>query len=125
VLLKIGGTSVHTSAEEFRDDYLHDHVQSTVLDSEQMSSAIAETNASDFDVYLVDVTWDENIREARDSWTIEAEGTFSGEQNEDRVYHGHEGDFTIRIAYGKVDRVGLRERDVEVTAGLVDRYEED
>lgn len=117
--------NVYTSTEDFRDAYLYDHVQSTVLDSEQMSSAIAETNASDFDVYPDDVTWDENVREARDSWTVVTDGTFSGEQDEDRVYHGHEGDFTIRIDYAKVDRVGLRKRDVEVTADLVDRYEDD
>jgi hypothetical protein len=117
--------NVYTSVDDFRDNYLYEHIQSTVLQSGEMSSTIAVTNATGFEVYSDDVTWDEGVRESRDGWTIEGEGTFSGEQDEDRVYHGHEGNFTIRIDFDKVDRVGLREVGVEVTAGLIDSYEED
>lgn len=116
---------IFTSFDNFHDDYLQEIIQYRVLDSSEMSSAIAETNASDFDVYIEDVSWDEEIRKARGAWIIQAEGTFAGEQDEDRVYHGHEGDFTIRIDFDKVDRVGLREADSEVAAAIVDRYAED
>ena len=56
------------------------------------------------------------------AWTIQAKGTFAGKQDDDRVYHGHERDLTIRVDFDKPDRVGFREADSETTAGIVDRY---
>lgn len=113
----------HASMSDFQD-FIFQDVQNQALQDNNVSDAYAETNAYIDEFYTDDYEFDPLIT-SDNEWTLVASGTHTGEVDEDRVYHGHAGNFTATYTFKKDGRCGLVLEDLEFGLDFDRGYDRD
>lgn len=114
---------VYPSIADFYDSYAREALASAILNSDGVGSAMAESNAEfpDDPSLPSECPQTDDLWEARDQWTIAAEGELTGEYDHegDRMYNGD----TLRcrgwLIFSKAGRAGLV-FDEDDGAGIAD-----
>lgn len=109
---------VHGSLSDFFEIFLRHHMEEEALNSDEASSAMANTNAYVDEVDIEDISPDSGLLAARDTWAVLGTGMISMDQDEDKPFHGDTMNVSVRVAFEIVGRVGLVRTDTEVFAGL-------
>lgn len=113
----------HTSMSDFQD-FIFQDVQEQAFQDNNVSDAYAETNAYIDEFYADDYEFD-TLAKSDEVWTLVATGTHTGEVDEDRVYHGHAGNFTATYTFKKDGRCGLVLLDLEFGLDFERSYDRD
>ena len=120
----VGDIQVYRGLDDFYDSYGRDALAEAVSSSEEVASAMAETNAYfGDDPELPDETPPtENLWEARAGWSIEARGKMHGEHDADgdRMFAGDTLNCYGKLSFVKAGRAGLISADSEGYAGVDD-----
>jgi hypothetical protein len=118
-----GQNSVFESIEDFAYNYLNEYMENEVDTSEQVSGVVAETNAC-FDSVDLDYDYIEELKfDETQIFTVIAEGVYSGENYEDKVFSGDRIDFSIEISFNRIGRAGLIHLETDITCAREDYSE--
>jgi hypothetical protein len=114
-------TMIHASQSDFIDDVLHELIDDLAIQSDEVSSAMSETNAYIDECYVDSVIPENlNLLQSRDSWSVVGTGVVNMTQDTDKAYSGDKVNFQVRVVFTIVSRVGLTFEDSEVGAGVDD-----
>lgn len=119
------GPRVHASLVDFNDDYLRPYMESEALDSDEVSSEMASTNAYLSEVSVEDIVPDCHILDAREAWSVVGTGVVDMDQDLDKPFNGDTVNVSVRVVFDLVRRVGLIRADTEVSASLDDSWYDD
>ena len=115
---------VFVSIDDFYDSYARDRMVQAAVSSDEVSSAMAESNAYfDGDPEFPDKTpVTDNLWQARAEWTIEADGDWVGsyDPDADRMFNGDTLNCSAKLSYDKAGRSGLIEANSEAYANRDD-----
>ncbi|MYN26972.1 hypothetical protein [Duganella levis] len=113
---------VYKDLPDFYDDYAREVMVDAITNSDDVSAAMSETNAS-FDSeaelpYKIPPT--ENLWEARVTWSIDADGDMAGDHDfdGDRMFTGDTLNCRAKLTFDKAGRAGLILNDCEGYAGV-------
>jgi hypothetical protein len=112
--------SVFVGVDDFYDSHARDKMTQEVSSSDNVSGAMAETNASfDDDPEMEqDTPATEDLWQAREYWDIAATGTWVGSYypEDERVFSGDTLHCSAKLSYAKAGRAGLTEIGSEAYA---------
>ncbi|UNK50545.1 hypothetical protein MNR01_05940 [Lysobacter sp. S4-A87] len=118
------GAQIHRSFEDLKDHLAQD-TQTRAWTDDGVISAYAETNAYVDEFYTDSYEFDGSLFDVADCWCAVLAGTHTGEQDPDRVYYGHRGDFEATYSFDKAGRCGLIETDFSIRLSFEQDYGED
>lgn len=114
----LNGPSVHSSLEDFEEDFLHPQMLDAAENSDEASSAMAETNAYIDIVEIEEFDYESSILGTDATWTATGLGAIHMDQDTEKAFSGDKVNFSIKFFFEKNGRVGLRHVDTEVAAGV-------
>lgn len=121
-----GSTDVYVSVADFYDLHARQALAETIYNADDVAGAMAESNASfpdepDMDIECPPTT---DLWAAVDEWTIEADGTMTGEYDPegDRMFNGDTLNCRGRLIYRKAGRAGLVFIEGDGTGGADDSW---
>ena len=119
------GPRVHASTDDFNDDFLRPYMEAEALDSGEVSSEMASTNAYLSEVSVEDIVPDCEILDARDAWSLVGTGVVDMDQDPEKPFSGDTVNITVHVVFDLVGRIGLIRADTEVSASLADSWYDD
>jgi hypothetical protein len=119
---------VYDSVDDFWDSHTRELVEDAIEGSDEVSGAMGDSNATfPYSPDLDEPETSGDLWASSDSWTIEAQGTMTGEYDPegDRMYTGHKLDVWGERSYYKAGRAGLVFDDGKEGASPDDTWRED
>jgi hypothetical protein len=111
---------------EFWDKFAREAMADAVSSSDEVADGMADSNASFSDeAHFPDDPPDvDDLWSAHTEWSLTAQGTLTGDMDNDRPYTGHLMNCQAKLTFSKAGRAGLTAMDAGAFGGIDETWRE-